>query len=219
MPTSPYFNNFGNSGEQALFEDLIIENIKIHGMDFLYLPRRFGNYDKIYEQDDISYYDTSYLIEMYILNYDGFSGEGNIFSKFGLEIRDQITFTVARKSFQNYVSKNESAILRPRDGDLVYYPLNKKLFEIDYVEDKPFHYPLGILPTYNLNCSLFEYSSQRFDTGIEEIDRIQKNYSADVDHGGNIANNNPLADNDVIQQEANTYINWDEVDVWSEGKV
>lgn len=176
-PTSTFFNNFGNSMEQELLEDLVVESIKVYGQDMYYLPRRRNNFDGVYYEDDISSFDTFYTIEVYIKSTEGFGGQGSFFSKFGLEIRDQVIFSIARRTFEIEVTRDETELLRPREGDLLYFPLNKKCFEIKYVDNKPFFYQLGELQMYDLTCELYEYSNEVLETGIEDIDKLQKNFS------------------------------------------
>lgn len=184
MPTSTFFNNFGNSMEQELLEDLVVESIKIYGQDMYYLPRRRNNFDGVYYEDDISSFDTFYTIEMYIRSTEGFGGQGSFFSKFGLEIRDQVIFSVARRTFEVEITREEAELLRPREGDLIFFPLNKKCFEIKYVDNKPFFYQLGELQMYDLTCELYEYSNETLNTGIEDIDKLQKNFSMNaIDFG------------------------------------
>jgi len=120
------------------------------------------------------------MIEMYVANTEGFEGEGTLLSKFGLEIRDQATFIIARRRFEQLVNIDDNAIAeqRPREGDLVYLPLANSLFEIKFVEhEKPF-YRLSDLPIYELRCELYEYSSQRIDTGISEIDQFEREHAS-----------------------------------------
>lgn len=180
MVTSTFFNNFSNFNEQELLEDLVVESVKIYGMDMYYLPRRRGSFDEIYYEDDTSYFDTTYPFEFYLVNHSGFEGQGSFMSKFGLEIRDEVILSCARRTFEKEVTHNESAIVRPREGDLIYFPLNKKCFEIKYVDNKPFFYQLGQLQMYDMTCELYEYSSERFATGIEFLDSLQRDYSINV---------------------------------------
>jgi len=174
MTTNFYFNNFSNSQEQTLIEDLVIESIKIYGQDVIYIKRSSGEVDKILNEDDFPEYTESFTIEMYIKNVDGFEGEGDFLSKFGLEIRDSITFTVANRIWEQDVGY-EIEEVRPREGDIIYFPLNGKLFEIRHVEHESIFYQMGSLQTYDLRCELFEYSGERFATGYPEIDSIFDN--------------------------------------------
>lgn len=230
MATSVFFNNFASSQEQLLIENLIVESIKIYGQDVLYVPRRIANKDEIFGADASSYYDTSYLIEMYIKSVDGFAGDGDLFSKFNLEIRDRVTFTVTRRVFSDEISTTE-AFTRPREGDLIYFPLNRKMFEIKFVEHESMFYQLGALQTYDLECELFEYSNQRFDTGVPEIDQIQDLYSTAIDGSTltddrgvtlNDINLNTIestTDNEDIQTESDGFIDFSERDPFSEGQL
>jgi hypothetical protein len=204
-----------------------------------YIPRRLDKIDEIYGESSVASFDTSYLVEMYINSVDGFSGDGNFMSKFGLEIRDQVTFTIAQRIFNEEVDVYEATTLhRPREGDLVYFPLNEKCFQIKYVNNKPFFYQLGSLQTFELTCELFEYSGETFNTGIEAIDTLQVKYSIDIlDYGVTdetgaylidesddyIVNEkyilgtiDPNADNDYIQQESDEFLDFTEYDPFSE---
>lgn len=179
MATNFYFNNFKNSQEQDLLESLIIEAIRIYGQDMYYIPRNFGRFDQLRMADDQSYYDKVFQIEMYIKSVDGFGGDGSFMSKFGLEIRDQVVFSVSQKVFNQEIT-NYTTITRPREGDLIYFPLNNKCFQIKYTNKFEMFYQLGALQTWEMTCELFEYSSEDIDTGIPEIDALQSNYSTNI---------------------------------------
>ena len=169
MPTNHYINHHTSSPEQNLIHDLLIESIKFYGMDVHWLPRiSSASADTILGEDPLSSFSTNHMIEMYVKNVEGFEGQGDFLSKFGLDIRDQITFTVAIRRFEQLDSGYE----RPREGDLIYFPMNKKLFEIQFVEHESMFYPTGTLPVYDLRCELFAYNQQEINTGIEEIDQI-----------------------------------------------
>lgn len=165
--------------EQNLFEDIIIESLKTYGQDVYYLPRDIVNEDEIFGQDVPSTFNSSYRIEMYIDNIEGFDGEGDLFTKFGVEIRDEATFTVARRRWNQTVAKFDNNInsIRPREGDLIYLRLSNKLFEITHVEHEQPFYQLNNLPVYKLRAQLFEYNDENLDTGIETIDNIEKQYA------------------------------------------
>jgi|TARA_R110001632_G_scaffold79506_5_gene178062 hypothetical protein len=164
-----YFENYENSMEQHLIEDLVVESIKIYGVDTWYLPRTLNAKDDILNEDDLSSFDDAYQVEMYVKNVDSFEGEGDFLSKFGLQIRDSITLTIAQRTYNQEVGLN-SAINRPREGDLIYLPLNKKYFVVQHVEHEAIFYQMGSLQTYDLRCDLFEYSGERFKTGQSELD-------------------------------------------------
>tara|TARA_Y100000361_G_scaffold32743_1_gene27443 strand:+ start:4504 stop:5364 length:861 start_codon:yes stop_codon:yes gene_type:complete len=170
MTTSVYFNHFENTPEQALHQDLIIEAIKNYGIDVYYLPRKYVNEDLLYGEDTISEFNQAHLIEMYVKSVDGFEGEGDFVSRFGLEIRDQVVFSVARRRFDNLDITEQD---RPLEGDVIFFPLNKKLYEIRFVEHESMFYQFGKLPIFDLTCELFQYDDQRIDTGVEDIDEIE----------------------------------------------
>lgn len=173
MPTNVFFSR-GVTAEQRLYEDIIVESLKIYGQDLYYIPRVTVRDNVLNDVATSSFYD-SYAIEMYISNTDGFEGDQTIMSKFGLEIRDQATFVVARRSWERFVGlyNNNVNSIRPLEGDLLYYPPTKSFFEIKFVEhERPF-YQLNNLVVYELQCELFEYSDERFDTGNPDIDAAQ----------------------------------------------
>jgi len=179
VTVNSYFNNYGATNEQGVLEDLIIESIKMYGQNMIYLPRHNDNPDDLYGTSDLVTFSDHYSIEMYLTSVDGFAGDGDFMSKFGLEIRDQIVLSVAKKRFAEELV-TVPAIIRPREGDLIYFPLNDKCFEIKFVNNKKLFYQLGSLPIYELTCELYEYSSEKFQTGIAAIDKIYVNRTLDV---------------------------------------
>ena len=172
MPTNSYFRNFDARNEQELLHSLVTESIQIYGYDVNYIPRTLINEDTILGEDSISEYKDAYAIEMYIKSVDGFEGEGDLVSKFGLEIRDQIEFSVARRAWEGL-----DIGVRPKEGDLIYFPLTEKLFQIMFVEHETPFYQTGALPTFDLTCELFTYSDETIDTGVDEIDVIEQKQS------------------------------------------
>ena len=237
MASSFFFNNFKSSQEQLLIENLIIEAIKIYGEDVYYIPRNINNLDKLYYTDDQSSYNHAILIEMYIKSVDGFAGDGNFMSKFGLEIRDQVVFSVAQRVFNEEVSAY-TANIRPNEGDLVYFPLNKKCFQIKFVNKFEMFYQFGGLQTWEMTCELFEYSNEIFNTGIAEIDAIQVNFDTNIiswsvltetsealltEDGDYLVSEkydleviDPTTENKTIQDESNEFIDFSESDPFSE---
>jgi len=184
MPVNHYFqagNGIGDTSEKRLYEDLIIEGLKIYGQDVYYLPRTLVNQDLVLGEDVLSKFDDSYLVEMYIETTDGFAGEQELISKFGLEIRDDTTFVIAKRRWQDQVDNTATLIKdgRPNEGDLIYVPLFNSFFEISFVEDQEPFFQLGNLPVYKLRATKFEYSSERLDTGITAIDEAEDNLSID----------------------------------------
>lgn len=175
MTLKTHFNSYRETGEQNLLEDLVVEYIQTYGQEILYLPRRRGNFNGIYHDDDLSYFDTTYPIEMYIKTFD----DRTFASKFDVEVRDQVVFSIARRRFELEIGVKENT-LAPLEGDLVYFPMNGKTFQIMYAENKPFFYQLGSLQMFDITCELFEYSSERFSTGIPAIDDLGKEHTLDI---------------------------------------
>ena len=172
MPTNTYFRNFDARNEQELLHSLVTESIQIYGHDVNYIPRTLVNEDKILGEDSISEYKDAYSIEMYIKSVDGFEGEGDLVSKFGLEIRDQIVFSVARRAFEGL-----DIGVRTKEGDIIFFPFTQKLFQVMFVEHETPFYQTGALPTFDLTCELFTYSDEKIDTGVEEVDVIEQKQS------------------------------------------
>lgn len=174
MPRNVYFSQ-GSNAEQILFEDIQIEALKIYGHETYYIPRKIVTRDMILNEDRESLFDDAYMVEMYIEDIEGFGGEGNLMSKFGIEIRDEVTFVVARKSWNKLVGiwNNTVDNFRPNEGDLIYLPLSNSVFEISFVEHEQPFYQIQNLPVYKLQCRLFEYNDEDFRTGIEGIDNIE----------------------------------------------
>ena len=180
MPTNVYFDT-GTRPERDLYEDLIIEQLKIYGQDVYYIPRKMAGTNTVFEEDISSSFETSYVIEMYLETNDGYEGEKELMSKFGLDIQDDATFVVARRRWEQFVAIDNNLVtnLRPNEGDLIYWARGNKLFEITFVDhDDPF-YQVNNLPTYKLKCKSFEYGSEKINTGIVELDNIDKDNSVD----------------------------------------
>jgi hypothetical protein len=175
-----YFTQ-GTSSERNLYEDLVIEQIKIYGQDVKYIPRTLVDADQLFREDSMSEFKGAYVIEMYVANVEGFQGEGELYTKFGIRQSDQTTFIVSTKRFTQEVDDKVNLIVegRPNEGDLIYFPLTKKLFEIKFVEyKKPFYQlenPYGAF-VYELKCELFEYSHEDFETGDPTIDDIENKF-------------------------------------------
>lgn len=240
MVTNNFFANYGASSEQTLLEDLIIESIKIYGDNHYYVTRTINNFDHLYGEDDQSTYNSAYLIEMYMKSVDGFSGDGVFMSKFGLQIRDQVVFSVARRTFAQEVGRY-TQFTRPREGDLIYMPVIQKVFTVQYVDPREMFYQLGSLQTFELTCELFEYSSEKFNTGIPEIDILQVKFSQNnfdytlkTEDGDmlktedndylTVEKNNPIVpvtegNNAKIQEESDVILDWTETDPFSEGNL
>lgn len=181
MPRSVYFSQRYRP-EQNLLEDILIESMKIMGHDVFYIPRKIVKQDFILNEDVISRFDASFLIEMFVESVDGFEGDGDLMTKFGLEVRDQVKLVCSRRRWNALIGRHgyTNDAVRPREGDLIYLPFTGGLFEIKFVEDKIPFFQLGgtgdtkaVIPTFTLTCELFEYSGQEIDTGVPEVDVIQ----------------------------------------------
>jgi len=171
MAKNPYF--LDNSSEQRLLEDLTRETINAMGREVYYIPRKLFNKDYLFGEDPISKFQGSYKIEMYVQSVSGFEGQGDIVSKFGIEIKDRLELVVSRKRFEDVISRSDSELERPREGDLIYFPLSDTIFEINFVEHENPFYPLGKRHTFVLSCEAFVYSNEDFDTDQSFIDDIE----------------------------------------------
>ena len=173
MAKNVYFSG-GTRSEQRLYEDLIIESLKIYGHDVYYLPREIVSKDDLFTEDVLSKFDENYMIEMYISNYEGFEGDGSLLSKFGVRIADEATFIIAKRRWEDLIASSNNLVsaFRPNEGDAIYLPLTDQLFQIKFVEhEKPFRQLDGI-QTYGLVAELMEFSNERLETGVSEIDYI-----------------------------------------------
>ena len=185
MAVNHYFQQgkgIGSSEEQRLYEDIIIEGLKIYGQDIYYLPRSIVNKDLILGEDMLSRFRTAHMIEMYMETTEGFAGEQEIVNKFGLEIREDTTFMVSKKRFDEAVDSKTSLVKegRPNEGDILYMPLMNSFFEIKFVQDQEPFFQLSNLPVYKLVCTRWEYSGEQIDTGLTDIDSAEDQYSTDT---------------------------------------
>jgi hypothetical protein len=178
MPVSVYFNNQGATREQFLVEDLTIESIRNHGIDIYYLPRTSqSTLDVLFGDDPVKYYNVAYKIDMYLETFNDFEGQQEFFSKFGLQIDKTAKVAVARRTFEKLVP---SAIRRiPKEGDLIFLPVQQKVMEVRFVEEEKNFFQLGKMQPYMFSLSLetFKYNGELFDTGIQEIDQLQDDVS------------------------------------------
>ena len=181
MATNTYFTQ-GTTGEQNLVGDLVKEQIKMFGTDVYYIPRVIVDEDPAFGEDSLSKFDDAYLIEAYLENVQGFGGDGDLYSKFGVRISDQVNFIISRDRFTELVDDNTTLIVegRPNEGDLVYFPLASKLFQIQYVEYEVPFFQLGKIHTWGLKCELYEYSDEDFDTGVDAIDKVERNFATTI---------------------------------------
>ena len=181
MPRNVYFSQ-GTTPEKRLYEDITIEALKIYGHDVYYIPRTIVNTDAIFNEDALSKFGEAFQIEMYVENTDGFEGDGDLLSKFGVEVRDSMTLVLATRRWEELVGRFQASPEgRPQEGDLIYFPLVKGLFQITFVEDETPFYQIANLPTFKLSCELFEYGNEAIDTGIAEVDAFETDYASRVE--------------------------------------
>jgi hypothetical protein len=177
MALNPFFLQ-GSPNEQRLIQELINEQLKIYGVDVIYIPRKFVRRETILREVSSSKFDDNFALEAYVNNYDGYSGQGDILTKFGMSLKDDLSLIISKERFEDFISpfleseSDEEIVLssRPREGDLVYFPLGQRLFEVKFVEHEQPFYQLGKLYVYELKCELFEYEDEVIDTSIHEID-------------------------------------------------
>jgi len=208
MATNPYINLTNYQPEQNLIEDITVELIQGIGQDCYYVPRQYFNIDKVFGEDPASSFRRSYVIEMYIQSFKGFDGN-DIITQFGLEIKDKISLLMARRRFKEEVTDIDNTITRPREGDLIYFPLSKSLFEINFVEHENPFYPLGKLYSYQITAELFTYSYEKITTTNTDINAPYTSTTAGLSGSTIIPLSNGLGTtygiNDVLQTEGNSY--------------
>ena len=218
MATNFYFNNFGSSQEQNLIEDLVIESIKIYGHEVWYCSRTIVSEEEVFAEDELASFRNAYSIEMYIKNVEGFEGEGDFLSKFGLQIRDRITFTVSRRSFTEEVT----GLVRPREGDMIFFPLNSKGYVIRFVEHEAIFYQMGSLQTFDIVCELFEYNQETFATGVDIIDDTYNDLSFAMANNTqqvtqfNISTIDKQAQNELFETKGDDILDFTEINPFSE---
>ena len=228
MARNAFFNQYEQVySEQSLVEDLIIEAIRIYGIDTYYLPRTHVNLDYLYTEDTLTKFDDALEMEMYVKTYDGFVGQQEFLSKFGLQTDESITFTIAQKRFTQSLTESllteynhniitedgdtltaeqaydYSDIIRPREGDLIYLPLAGFIYEIKFVEHIETFFQLGKLYTYEIKADRYEYSSEIIDTDVAELDAIEDEYSADTSINAAVEDADDTADNAFIETRIN----------------
>ena len=174
MTINSHFSESGGlSSQKNLYEDLVIEALKIYGQTFHYIPREVLNHDKLFGEDQLARFDDAYEVEMYIENVSGFEGQ-DLFQKFGVEIRDDATVVVSKKRwYEEVVTNGGESLIRPREGDLLFFTSAQALFEINFVEHEQPFYQLNNLPVYKLNISAFEYAGEDIDLDGIGVDESQ----------------------------------------------
>lgn len=175
MTTTNVYFSHGTRNEQSLVEDLIIESLRIYGQEVYYIPRTLVSKDDVLGEDRLSQFKTAFPVEMYFENVDNFAGQGAFIQKFGLMMEQSATLVVARRRWEQFIGRYGVTTIptRPCEGDLIYFPLSKGLFEVKFVQHQDPFYQLGKLFVYKLQVELFQYSSERIDTGVKQIDAFE----------------------------------------------
>jgi hypothetical protein len=177
MALNPFFLQ-GSPNEQRLVQELINEQLRIYGVEVIYIPRKFVRRETILREVSSSKFDDNFALEAYISNYEGYSGQGDILTKFGMSLKDDLSLIISKERYEDFIApfletENDEEIVlssRPKEGDLIYFPLGQRLFEVKFVEHEQPFYQLGKLYVYELKCELFEYEDEVIDTSIDEID-------------------------------------------------
>ena len=209
MASNSYFNQFNNANEQNLYDDLAVESLRIHPHDMVYLPRTIVNKDDVLTEPVISEFTTAIDIELYIQSAAGFEGEGELLSKFGFEVRDQMTLIMSVRSFNEFI-KPITGHLKPQEGDCIYVPMLKSIFQIKFAKDNALWYVFGKLYTYEITCELLEFSNEQFKTGRADIDAVNPPFQHYDDPDYNLEEYDIQAQNKVIQDESDDILDWTE---------
>jgi len=199
MATNPYFKSYDSITEQKLIDNLTIETIKATGRDILYIPRDYLVIDKLFGEDPESKFTEGYPLEAYLVNVDRFDGNRDVIMKFGVQITDRASILISKTRFEEEVKLKRTEILKPRTGDLIYLPLSKSLFEINYVEDEFPFYQLGGLTTYSLTLELFTYSGEVINTGITDVDEVELTRNVKTTYA--FINVNPISGTKLLDGE------------------
>lgn len=214
MATNPYFNNFNNASEQGLIEDLVIESIKMYGLDCYYLPRTIDRED-VFREAEYTEFNQAISIEMYVRSTSGYAGEGKMLNMMGVEIRDEMTFSIAGKSFRNIVGA-ATTLIRPNEGDLIFFAPAQKMFQISFVNQEAVFYQMGSIQFYDVSAELMTFSNEVFNTGVAMIDDIYKPINSDpTDPAHEFDNLDDDSQNEEFEK-ANDVLSWDERDPFSE---
>lgn len=211
MPTNVFFNHAVKT-EQNLYEDLVVESLRMYGHEVYYLPRNIVEKDDILNEDVQSSFDDAYSVEMYLENTDGIAEQGDLMSKFGVYVEEEATFVISLRSWERFISTDSNLVtsLRPNEGDVIYFPLSGSMFEIRYVEDSNPFYQVGKLFVFKMRCTLFEYSNEDFETGtaadnIEADMSFANDFTMSVGDENYTAGENIQLNNEVVGE----VIGWD----------
>ena len=211
MPTNVFFNHAVKT-EQNLYEDLVVESLRMYGHEVYYLPRNVVEKDDILNEDVQSSFDDAYSVEMYLENTDGIAEQGDLMSKFGVYVEEEATFVISLRSWERFISTDSNLVtsLRPNEGDVIYFPLSGSMFEIRYVEDSNPFYQVGKLFVFKMRCTLFEYSNEDFETdtaadNIEADMSFANDFTMSVGDENYTAGENIQLNNEVVGE----VIGWD----------
>jgi len=208
MATNEWFNQYNHEGEQGLLDDLIVESLRIHALDMKYLPRTGVNKDDTLNEYEYNTFDTAIDCEFYIKSATSFEGQGSFLEKFGMQIKDQMILTMAKRSFNSFI-KPITTKERPLEGDLIYIPMIEACYEINFVETSLPFYQLGALQTYDITLELYESSHDVFSTGIAAID--------DKYNGYGDANSDPYDQGSEFALTSNTILDFTEINPFTDG--
>ena len=209
MASNPYFQFFNQTNEQNLFEDLVVESIKQYSHDVAYLPRTINVEDPIMTEPVIQSFDVALDVEMYIKNWDNYQGDGQLLAKFGLEIRDQMTFVLTKRSFAEFIQPTTSKE-RPWEGDCIFIPMLRSIYQIKYVSSSANFYQLGKNYSWEITCELLEFNNEQFNTGRPEIDDLTPRFEHFDTPGYDLDNYDHTAQNTVIQEKSDDIVDWSE---------
>lgn len=207
MTTNAYVNNYTETSEQDLQDDLVIEAIQMKGIDMSYLPRTLVDYDYLFGEDPSSAFNDTHVIEMYVVDVDGFGGAGDMITNIGFQIKDTATIVVSKTRFEEELSLvTGSTITRPKVGDLLYLPVTNSFLEIRHVEDESPFYELGKQYVWELKTEVFEFSYETFNTGDTDIDDLINNDLLNYDPA---TDTEDFGNNDEIQTESDGFVEFD----------
>jgi len=210
MAANPYLNLFNGNNEQSLLNDLVVESIKYFGIDLVYLPRFIREQDKIFNETIINEFRDAIDVEMYIKSFEGFEGQGHLVAKFGLEIRDQLTLVLSKKSFADYIYPVTHK-QRPMEGDCIYLPMTNNVFQIKYVEADASFFQLAKNYSWDISCELLEFSNEIFKTGRDYIDNLYKEFQhIDKTPKYKLEEYDKSAKNQEIQDNSDKILDWTE---------
>ena len=203
---NPYFSYFETPSETSLTDSLIQEVIQMSGVNIQFSPRELVHSDYLFGEDYKSAFRDAYEIEVWVENFTGFGGQNDFVTKFGLEITDTINLTMSQTRFTEV-----TGITRPKEGDLIYFPISTSLFEIKFVENEGAFYNGGALPVYNIKCALFNYSQETLETGVVDIDGVATRLI-----NNNSVDNDKFSDNVAIETESDSIKPLDESNVFGD---